>query len=379
MSVQDYVGSLAQTSISYTTLINVQTTPGQNYYQVGLFVESVADAVNNLAPGYTINVPIAITSSNYTAISKVGSPLASWLQSFFQVNSISTVYVVVYNGVTHDIASAHSALLTLCYFKMVFFGIGGETTQYNNDVVALAGQGAGNRLLTQVLVSTSNVLVLLPSGSGSGTLDQLIVASGYDAMMTYSAVTAFNELLTAVGVALSYTNSTGTPVANDLDFNYSSFLIPSANNGLVNLTSVQVANLGSRSIGYFSTVGDGTGNVYMNCRFTLRGQVVTANWLVNYANFVCSLKTATLLTTPGQNTFKNNPTYQQILSIINAVLSPFQSGSIGRLQNFSITAVPFSQLPISGGTVLNIPNAWSANFLDRIGSVAVNGTLNVTL
>ena len=47
MAQPDYVGSLAQTSISYTTIINVQTVPGQNYWQIGLFVDSIVDAPSN--------------------------------------------------------------------------------------------------------------------------------------------------------------------------------------------------------------------------------------------------------------------------------------------------------------------------------------------
>ena len=208
MAQPDYVGSLAQTGISYTTLITIQTVPGQNYYQIGLFVDSVVDAPSNLIAGYAINTPIAMNPSNYTTYVVANSRLYGWLTNFFQINSTSTVYVVPYNGVTHDIPSAHAALLTLAYFKMVFFGAT-ETSQYNNDVVNLSSQQAANTLLTQTLVGTSNPLILLASGSGGGgTIDLLIRASGYDAMVAYSAVTSFNELFSAIGLALSYSNPT---------------------------------------------------------------------------------------------------------------------------------------------------------------------------
>jgi hypothetical protein len=380
MAQQDYVGSLAQTSISYTTIIQTQTVPGQNYWQVGLFVDSVIDASNNLVSGYSINVPIPVTATNFSTVVKSGSPLYGWLSSFFGVNSISTVYIVVYNGTTHDIPSAHSALLTLAYFKMVFFGAGGETVQYQADVVALAGQQASNTLLTQTLVSSSSPTLLNPSGTGNGNLDNMIVASGYDALMTYSAVTSYNELLTAVGLAINSINPIGNPVGNDLDFWATGNLLPSTGStSYVNLPVTSTTNLTNRKIGYFATVGDGSGNVYMNARLSLQGKVVTANWLVNYCNFVCSLKTATLLTTGNNYTFKNNETYQLILGLIYAVISPFQTSGLGRLSNFTVTAPPFASLPNTGGTVLTIPNAWTATYNDRIGTVSVNGTLSVTL
>lgn len=379
MAKQDYVGSLAQRSISYTTLINIQTVPGQNYWQIGLFVDSVVDAPSNLISGYSTNVPIAINSSNYQAYVIAGSRLIGWLQSFFSVNTQSTIYIVVYNGVTHDIPSAHQALLTLSYFKMVFFGTNGETNQYQNDVVQLSGQQAGNTLLTQTVVSSSSSTLLLASGTGYGNLDAIILASGYDAMMTYSAVTSYNELLTALGISLNSNNTQGNPVGNDLDFWASNNILPStASLTEVNLTDTQFANLSNRNIGFFATVGDGTGNVYMDCRLSLQGDVITANWLVNYCNFVCSLKSATLLTSGTVKTFKNNETYQLILGIVYSVISPFQV-SLGRLSNFVITAPPFANLPPTGGTNLTIPNAWQASYNDRIDTIDVNGTLNVTL
>jgi len=379
MAAQDYVGSLAQRSISYTTLINIQTVPGQNYWQVGLFIDSIVDAPSNLISGYSVNVPIALNSSNYQAYVIANSVLNGWVQSFFSVNSQSTLYIVVYNGTTHDIPTAHQALLTLAYFKMVFFGSNGETNGYQNDVVSLAGQQAGQSLLTQTLVSSSSATLLLASGTGFGNLDTLILTSGYDAMMTYSSVTAYNELLTAIGVALNSNNSTGNPVGNDLDFWASLNLQPSTSSiTYVNLTPQQFANLTNRKIGFFATVGDGSGNVYMDCRLSLKGKVITANWLVNYANFVCSLKSATLITTGSSLTFKNNETYQLVLGIIYSVLSPFQV-SLGRLSNFVITAPPFALLPPTPGTNLSTPNAWSASYNDRIGTINVNGTLNVTL
>jgi hypothetical protein len=377
MAQQDYVGSLAQSSISYTTIINTQTVPGQNYWQVGLFVDSVADAPTNLVSGWVVNTPISVNSTNYASVVTASSRLYNWLSSFFGVNTGSTVYIVPYNGTTHDIVTAHSALLTLAYFKMVFFGVGGESNQYQNDVVSLAGQQAGNKLLTQTVVGSSSATLLLASGTGFGNLDAMIIASGYDAMMSYSAVTAYSPAFTALGLAINNINSTGNPVGNNLDFIGTGSILPSTGTANTNLTATQVANLSGRKIGHFSTVGDGSGFVYLDNRFNLSGSVITANWLVNYCNFVCSLKTAGYLTGAAGVQFKNNSTYQQILSIIVTTVLPF--ASLGRLSGLAFTNTPFNQLPVTGGTVLTIPNAWSANFNDRIGTVTVNGSLNVVL
>jgi hypothetical protein len=53
-----------------------------------------------------------------------------------------------FNGTTHDIATAYTAMSTLAYFKMVFFG-STESLAYKNDVVTLAGQCYGNSSLSQ--------------------------------------------------------------------------------------------------------------------------------------------------------------------------------------------------------------------------------------
>ncbi len=379
MAVLDYQGSLAQNGVSFSTSITYTTVPGQNFYQIGLFIDSIVDATANLIAGWVVNTPISVNSNNYTTYVTSNSRLYNWLVSFFAVNSTSSIFIVPYNGTSHDIASAHTALLTQAYFKMIFFGVGGETAQYKTDLVSLAGSAAGSKGLSQIIVNTSDSNIILASGvGGSQTVDLLITASGYDAMVSYSAVTAYNPMMTAIGVAISYSNAAGTPVGNNLDFNSTGNILPSSNAANSNISSVAVANLASRKVGYFQTVGDGTGNVILNNRLSLLGKVITSVWFVNYVNYYCSIVTATMITTGPGYTFKNNNTYQQILSLISSVVTPFQS-RLGRISGLSITAPSFANLPVTGGSVLSIPNAWSAMYNDRVDTVAVTGNLIVNL
>jgi len=374
----DFQGSLAQTGISFNTTITYSSVTGDNFYKVGLFIESVTDAVANLGSAYrTLNTPTTVTASNYTTIVTANSVLYNWLVNYFGLNASGTVYICVYNGTTHDIATAYTAMSTLAYFKMVFFG-STESLAYKNDVVSLAGQCYGNSSLSQLIVGSSDTNLAILASGGSNVISDMIIASGYDAMVSYSAVTSYNPMLSAIGYAISYLNSTGTPVGNNLDFTSTGSILPSTGTVNTNISSVQVSNLQNRKVGYFETVGDGTGSVFLNNRLTLTGRIASADWLVRYTNYVCSVTSAQMITKANGKSFKNNDFYQQILAMINGVISPFQT-RLGRLTNFTMTAPAFSNLPVTGGTVFTIPNAWSATYNDRIDTITVGGSLYTAL
>jgi hypothetical protein len=88
---------------------------------------------------------------------------------------------------------------------------------------------------------------------------------------------------------------------------------------------------------------------------------------------MCKVRTANYIT--QRNRFRNNEQYQAILLILSDVVRPFLA--FGRLADFTITAPVFSDLAVSADQII-VPNAWRADFIDKLRSVTIYGTLYVT-
>jgi prepilin-type N-terminal cleavage/methylation domain-containing protein len=119
-------------------------------------------------------------------------------------------------------------------------------------------------------------------------------------------------------------------------------------------------------------VGDGTSNVVVEGSLYNNGDSVGAEWIKAYITYMCKVKTANFITQGGK--FRNNSTYQAILTILRSVVNGFLQ--FGRLANFVVSAPPFSDLPKTGDTIV-INNAWKADYIDQVRSVTVYGTLYI--
>ena len=75
------------------------------------------------------------------------------------------------------------------------------------------------------------------------------------------------------------------------------------------------------------------------------------------------------------NKFRNNATYQAILSLVTDTAMPFVA--FGRLADLHLTAPVFTDLPASGDAI-TVPNAWEATYIDNVRSTTVYGTLYLT-
>ena len=130
------------------------------------------------------------------------------------------------------------------------------------------------------------------------------------------------------------------------------------------------------NVGYFKTVGNGTGQVALVGGVSLLGKVVAAQWLVQYNDYYCEIKVAELIT--KMNAFKNRATYNLILTILSVQLNRFADiVGTGRLTDLLITAPVFSKLPPAAGDTIVIPNAWRATYVDNVREVQVQGTLTI--
>ena len=375
----DYAGSLAQQYISFSALLSIQTNPGAQYGKAMVFVDDVT-----LSGLWTGSIPapgtdFELTSQNYTQFATGG--LLSWLTGYFASNSIASMFVTcwdsglaTYSGLT----VAYNATKYDAYFKTMYLaGLGSETNQ-NNAAVKLAQLGfADTSLFSQVGFGTTVADNLTPS-SPTSIASAILAASTCDAVLAYGdASQSTNPWLDQLGLSLGSLNGSGTSVANALDYIATLNRGASGTNG-ANLTAAQVTALVGQNIGYWSTLGNGTGQVALFNTKTLKGAFFGANWLVAYIDFVSAIRTIQFLTDPAtpQGKRRNNDNYQAILGILTSVATPFtDKGGIGALTGFTTaTAPPFSQLS-GGGTTLIVPHAWQATYLQGIHSVTVQGTL----
>jgi hypothetical protein len=369
----DFQGSIAQLYIQFAASVVASVVPGENYYKVMLFVgETEAASYFTVAPA--VGSITECNSGNF-ATTVIG-PLLAYLTQFYANNTVSTVYVVVYDDTTVTVgtfpAGAVTALTTQfnayhdrAYFKMI--------TLHNNIPAnsALATLCHSDVLLSQCWIDANDAQMLVPASVTS--MYGVCHLAGSSPVIVYHPDATKSGALTQLGLSLATINGTGTPVANSLDYLGTAEMTGSGASG-ANLSASDIATLTAINCGFFLTIGDGTGRVALKGGKTITGSVAAADWLVQYIDFVAAVQTANMLTT--LNRFKNNETYQCILTILSNLLNSFYS--IGRISNVIISAPTFSKLPPATGDMITIPNAWSATYNDNIRRVAVQGTLYIT-
>ena len=228
-------------------------------------------------------------------------------------------------------------------------------------------------LYSQLWVGTSDGDVLTKTSALISALNGV----GADARVIYNPDNNINPALAQLGDSLAVANVTGTPVGNDIDMHAFNTIGASgaddADGNPTNLTATQKAALDEQKIGYNTWVGDGTENVVTEGSVTLKGNVVGAQWVKCYIEYMCKIRTANYIT--RRNKFRNNEQYQAILLILSDVVRPFLA--FGRLGSFKITAPVFADLAVSADAFI-VPDAWQATYIDKIRTITVYGTLYVT-
>jgi len=164
-----------------------------------------------------------------------------------------------------------------------------------------------------------------------------------------------------------------------LDYNRTLNMLASGTTGgsdNSNVSAVGQTNLKLNNIGFWETVGNGTGAVATYGDITTTGKFIGAEWFKSYFQYINQVACATYLTDASNPKYKNNTTYQGILGMVQAAAQPFIQ--LGILSNFVITAPTFANLPATSGNNITIPNAWSATFNRGVSTVTVQGTLYIT-
>lgn len=381
-------GSIAQVNVQFPIETVIEPVSGENYTKALIFIplgkaEEYLPTTESPAAGQKIE----LDSSNYGKLT--GGLLKTWLVPFFTSAQAAKIAVAIYDvdttkevpdgdgggtkqetvPATAPIDKVYEAYKYYAYFK---FGLA-PSNDYNALQTQLAQLCKTDPLYSQLWVGTSDPQVLTKESS----LVSALKGVAADARVVYNPDGTINAALAQLGATLAQSNATGTPVGNDIDMLAFNTIGASgaddADGNPTNLDATQKATLDEQKIGYNTYVGDGTENVVTEGSQTLQGNVVGAQWVKSYIEYMSKIRTANLIT--KRNKFRNNDQYQAILLILSDVVKDFLN--FGRLADFKITAPVFSDLAKSADAIV-VPNAWEATYIDKLRSVTVYGTLYVT-
>lgn len=380
--MSDYYGSIAQEEVSFSTALALTTAPGDNYFKLMVFV-GVSQADESLVGAHAAKELIELTSANFAELT-IGA-LKDWLTAFYAKQSNIKTYIVVFVDKVlaawdpAGLIAAFGEYAHLAYWKAMMYypEVGDIPTLTEQDSVAYIAlatlQKANANLSAPILVNEYDSDVFT---SFATTLSGLIAAEDLDAFSVYHATAMLTAPAFAqLGITLGFLNVTGTPVGNSLDYVATNAISASGVAG-INLTPTQQGQLRANKVGFFKTVGNGTGQVALIGGISLQNSVVAAEWIVQYNDYVCEIRTAEIIT--QMNSFKNRSMYSTILALLEAQLSKFgDTGGLGRLTQVRITAPAFNRLPTAPGDTFLIPNAWSATYVDNVRTVQVQGSLTI--
>lgn len=367
-------GSIAQVNVQFPIETVIEPVSGENYTKALIFIplgkaEEYLPTTESPAAGQKIE----LDSSNYGKLT--GGLLKTWLVPFFTSAQAAKIAVAIYDVDAEEVTAkaplnkVYEAYKYYAYFK---FGLA-PSNDYNALQTQLAQLCKADPLYSQLWVGTSDPQVLTKESS----LVSALKGVAADARVVYNPDGTINAALAQLGATLAQSNATGTPVGNDIDMLAFNTIGASgaddADGNPTNLDATQKATLDEQKIGYNTYVGDGTENVVTEGSQTLQGNVVGAQWVKSYIEYMCKIRTANLIT--KRNKFRNNDQYQAILLILSDVVKDFLN--FGRLADFNITAPVFSDLAKSADAIV-VPNAWEATYIDKLRSVTVYGTLYVT-
>lgn len=379
--MDDYQGSIAQENVSFGTSVALETVPGDNFYKLMVFVglSQAGESLVDVPVGATL---LQFTAANYATETK--GKLKLWLQAFFAGAGNAGVFIVIFDDLDGSLAwdevgliEAFTEYKSLAYWKAMCYypKSGGSRVLTEQDYTAYAAlaslQKSDPMLTGPILLNEYDAdIFTTPANTLSG---QLTVA-GLDAFSIYHPEALDKApVFVQLGVTLGFLNDSGTPVGNSLDY-VATLLISASGEAGANLSPTDQTSLRDLNVGYFKTVGNGTGQVALVGGESLLGRVIAADWIVSYNDYYNSIRVAELIT--RMNVFKNRATYNLILSIMSTQLNRFaDTVGIGRLTNLQITAPIFSKLPPAAGDTIVIPNAWRATYVDNVREVQVQGSL----
>ena len=375
--MNDFQGSIAQQYVRFTTIFALQTNPGAQFGKGMIYVDqatlSGVWSGSYLAPGKDFEV----TPQNFSAL--VTGGLLNKLTGYFAANSIASIIVSCWDATAPSgIQTAYAATKYDAFWKTMYLdGIGLEATRNSYAVKLAVAAFPDVGIFSQVGFGVKDADVL--NAASTTSLPYLITQSAGDALVVYQDPTASttDPWLDQLGITLGALNGTATAVGNATD--YIATLTRNASGPAgVNLDPISQAALVQQNVGWWLTLGDGTGQVALRNLKTIKGDVAGAKWVTAYIDYVASIQATEFLTSPAtpQGKRRNNSNYQAILSTLAGIAGPFtDKGGIGDLSGFTTAvAPPFSQVG-GTGTSLIVPHAWQASYVQGIHDVLVQGTL----
>lgn len=435
MDTNDFLGSVAQEDIQFTTRIVKTSRVGDNYWKAMIFVESdrFVDASTPgwvLVPGSNTIKALTVTANDYA--DHATGILRSWLYDLF-CNGFSgdcilvacaphstgtTVIVYSSNGTDFFEDQEMSIPATIPAGKTP--QPTGETNQYSYqtdpsadefvakqeeaynllkayayhktvcanptaalDTDAFAVDPAVAVALADLCAADKGLLSSAPyfpftTGTPENPMSDPLYAAlknaDKDAFLSAHQDVTRNAALYSLGLAMSTLNKSGTSVGNSMDMIKSANITSSGPEGQ-NLPKPIRDVLSTAHIQTFKPIGDNSGNVAAKGAETLKGEVVQAIWIVAYITYMVKVAVARMITVP--NFLRNASNYSSILGVMLAYIQLFGPSGSGRLENIQSTAPSFGGLPAAKGDELVIPDAWSARYVDQVRKVQITGTLYI--
>lgn len=435
MDTNDFLGSVAQEDVAFTTRIVRTAQVGDNFWKAMIFVESDrfvdASAVGwTLVPGSQTIKALTVTADDFADYTT--GVLRSWLYDLF-CNGFSgdcilvacaphdaghTVIVYSSDGTTYYEDSAMSIPATIPSGKTP--AATGEPNQYSyqtdpsaddfirkmeeayglvksyayHKTVCAAPTLALDSAIFSIDTNVAPALAKLcandkgllssapyfpfstttPESPESDALYMAIKNSDTDAFFSAHQDATRNGALYSLGLALSTLNGSGTSVGNSMDMAKSSMITSSGPEG-TNLSKPVRDMLKSLNIQTFKPIGNNTGDVAAKGASTIKGDVVQATWIIAYVTYMTKVAIAELITVP--NFLKNQDNYNRLVGIMMSYLGKFGKNGSNRLRDLTSKAPSFEDLPKAAKDVIIIPDAWSATYVDQVREVQITGTLYI--
>lgn len=384
MDSNDFLGSVAQENVSFTTRVIRTTRTGDNFWKVMIFVENdrFVDSSSDIwtsVPGSSTVKALTVTASDYAEYTS--GLLRSWLYDLF-CNGFSGDCILVACGASIEdesadfitaMEAAYDLLKAYAYHKTCCVCSGETETLVPAVAVALAKKCAEDKGLLSSAPYFS-FTTATPSQPATDAIYNALNTIKADAFMAAHQDVTRNAALYSLGLAMSTINGSGTCVGNSFDMEKSNMITPSGPDG-TNLAKSVRDSLKVLNIQTFKPVGDNSGAVAAIGAATLNGDIVQATWIVAYVTYMTKVAVAQLIT--SGNFLKNAANYSRIVTLLSSYLAAFGPSGSGRLTQLAVTAPAFEALPEAADDQIIVPDAWSAKYVDQVRNVQITGTLYI--
>ena len=437
MDTNDFLGSVAQEDVAFTTRIVRTSQVGDNFWKVMIFVESdrfvdASAAGWALIPGSSTIKALTVTANDYAE--HTTGVLRSWLYDLF-CNGFSgdcilvacaphstgdTVYVYstdginfftdaemsipaeipagvtpVATGVTNQYSyqtdpsadnfnqameTAYLKLKAYAYHKTACIG----ATGFDADMTAALSLKCNATYDDKMLSSLPYVQYTISAYAAdkgaqkaaiTGSAEYTTCTAGdADAFMAVHADASKNAALFSLGLALGYINGTGYRVGNPMEMTKTGNISASGLNGEAMPRPNREA-FEELYIQTYKPVGDNSGYVAGYGEKSLKGEDVVARWVVGYISYMSKVRIAQMITSPGFR--KSEVNYKRIVFTMSDIVNTFSLDNGGCLGNVTITAPAYNQLPPAKNDEIIIEDAWSATFMGVIHNVDITGNLYI--